>query len=196
MCVLKLQGASGAKKPAQGYRLGELGGLSVILRESANEPSFGSRGMRMGPVYDRVQCGWRVVAAVLGVCLPGCAAKPPYLTARDVEAVEIQLENWREQQKAAKVSSTDAAKIDALLALLRSGEPTRDHKCGDSGQITLRRRDGNEVKIGILAGHDRRYYELRVYRGSSYEVFRVERVPFLKEIGAFGVEGLDPGSPE
>jgi hypothetical protein len=136
------------------------------------------------------------VAAFLVACLAGCAAKPPDLPVGSVEAVEIQLDNWGEHQKATKASSADAAKIEALLAVLRSAEATRDHKCGDSGQITLRRKGGGEVKLGILAGHDPRYYEFRFYQGDSYGIFRVQRVPFMKAMADFGVGGLNPGGPE
>src|SRR5262249_2966339 len=60
------------------------------------------------------------------------------------------------------VSNTDAAKVGALLALSSDQHQwLQDDKCGDSGQITLRLKDGGEVKIGILAGHDPRCYEFR-----------------------------------
>ena len=150
----------------------------------------------MGLACDWVRCALRVAAAFLVACLAGCTAKPPDLATGSVEAVAIQLDARAERQKAAKASSADAAKVEALLHILRSADATRDHKCGDSGQITLRRKDGGELKIGILAGHDLRYYEFRVYQGSSYGIFRVKRVPFLKAIADFGVEGLDPGLPE
>ena len=135
----------------------------------------------------------RIVAALLVACLVGCAGKGPDLPAGNVETVDIRLDDWGQNQKAAKVSSTDAAKVRALLAVLRSAKPTEDHKCGDSGKLTLRQKGGGAVEIGILAGHDLRFYEFRVYRGESYEIFRVERAPFLKAMAAFRVGELDPG---
>ena len=52
--------------------------------------------------------------------------------------------------------------------------------------------------IGILAGHDARFYELRIYGGedNEYEIVRVKREGFLEAMAGIGLNGLDGGGPE
>lgn len=137
------------------------------------------------------------VLAVAGGCSRGPTALPA--DAVEVEEVEVELFEWRDQQKSAKVASRDAKTIEALLAALRNAEETKDHKCADSGRITLRLKDGGARKLGILAGHDKRHYEFREYTEDGrerYKIFRVEREPFLKAMQGLGATDLDPGRPE
>jgi hypothetical protein len=130
------------------------------------------------------------------VCLVGCRGKPIDLDTSKFEAVDIRLYDWAERQNATEVRSIDAVKIEALLAVLQSGEATKDHKCGTSGQITLHRKNGSIIKIGILAGHDPNFYEFRVFHGERYDIFRTDRDRFLKAMADLGVNKLDPGLPE
>lgn len=150
----------------------------------------------MKPSGSRIRCERLFVLVCLSACIAGCTAKPFNLPADDIEAIEIQLKAVPARQKAAKVSSKDKNKIKALLAVLRSAEETRDHKCGDSGQIILKRKDKGESKIGILAGHNESYYEFRVYEAKHYRIFRTERDSFQEAMADLGVGDLDPGLSE
>jgi len=142
----------------------------------------------------RVRGAWvrRVAMAFLVAFLPGCA-RPPDFPTGSVESVDIELNAWGTRQKAARARSADAGKIEALLAVLRKAKLTEDHKCGDTGRLTFRRKDGSEVKFGILAGHDERYHEFRAYKGSGYRIFRVQRAPFLKAMRDLNAGDLDLG---
>jgi hypothetical protein len=118
------------------------------------------------------------------------SAQHPEFAQGSIETVTIKLDASK------RVSTRDPEKIETLLAALRHAQATNDHKCGDSGQIVLRKKRGDEVKLGILAGHNQRYYEFRLYRGTSYDIYRVERKPFLKGMEDLGLTELDPGFPE
>jgi hypothetical protein len=113
-----------------------------------------------------------------------------------VESVEIKLTSWLGRQDDDKVTSSDATKINTLLGLIRDARATSDHKCGDSGKIVLHCKDGEQIKLGILAGHDEDYYEFRAYRNDSSDIFRVERKAFVEALRDFGVAKLDLGRPE
>jgi hypothetical protein len=128
--------------------------------------------------------------------MAGCHRQPSRFEPGTVEAVDVQLEEWG--QPVAKVSSRDEAKVQALVRVLRTGLSTGDHKCGDSGRLMLHYPNGGTQRIGILAGHDSRYYEFRVYdrSGSDYAMYYVDREPFLKAMAGLGLERLDLGSPD
>jgi len=139
-----------------------------------------------------------ILFALATILIPGCVGTSPAVAMEDVEAIDIHLDTWGERQKAADTSTQDAGKIEGLLAVLRTAARTTDHKCGDTGTITLRLRGGAKKKIGILAGHDARYYDFRVYRGTGerYDMYRVKRAPFLEAMAGVGANGLDHGSPQ
>jgi hypothetical protein len=118
--------------------------------------------------------------------------KQSEFAAGSVDQIEIQLDDLAEHQKAEHTTSGDKGKIETLLTILRSAKPTKDHKCADSGKITLRlKKDGTKLELGILAGHDAQFYEFRAYHNGRYDIFRVPRAPFLKAIEAFGVGKLN-----
>lgn len=146
----------------------------------------------------RLACSTPVSVAIILILLTGCGRKPSAFEPGDVETVDARMADGGNRQHAAKTSSSDARRIDALLGVLRKGEPAADHKCVDGGHITLHEKGGGELKIGILTGHDARYYEFRVYRGKGegYDMFRVEREPFLKAMTGLGLDVLNPGGPK
>ncbi len=119
------------------------------------------------------------------------APRPPLLPKDSIESVAIALEETPNRQQPANISSTDKGKIEALAAVLRRAEPAEDHKCGDGGIITFRFKDGSETRLGILAGHDPRYYEYRAYTKRGYSIFRVERDAFMLAMGKLGIARLD-----
>lgn len=137
------------------------------------------------------------VCLSVAVFAAGCSGATPTLPdTGDVEAVDIALEALGDRQKEASADSKDNQRIEALLSVLRQGQQTSDHKCGDSGTITLRTKRGTAIKLGILAGHKASYYEYRFYSGSRYTIFRVDRVAFLKAMTDLGMAELDSGFPE
>jgi hypothetical protein len=140
------------------------------------------------------RCFTRAVAVSL-LLFAGCANKATSFDPGNVESVDVRLDDWQDRQKGAEASTRDASKITELIAVLRKGEPATDHKCGTSGWLILHQEGGRTCRVGILAGHNPRYYEFRVYRGegSRYDMYRVEREPFLKAMSGVGLDQLDPG---
>lgn len=130
----------------------------------------------------------------------GCPDKPAAFDPGAVESVDVSLmDQWGGRQKGAAASTREPHKVEALVAVLRKARPTDDHKCADSGRITLHRSEGETLEIGILAGHNSNYYEFRAYRNSDrgYDMYRIKREPFLEAMAALGLEEpLDPGTPE
>jgi hypothetical protein len=109
------------------------------------------------------------------------------------EQVKIQ------QDERPPVVCTDPAILGRLVALLHKRAATKDHKCSDTGRFELKSKDGQAVQIGTLAGHDPRYYEIRVYRsetGNHYDIYRLNRTEFLAVMADVGVKELDSGGPE
>jgi hypothetical protein len=89
-------------------------------------------------------------------------------------------------------------KIKTLFDALATGTPTSDHKCGDSGRITIKRKSGSDVRIAILAGHNPDYYEYRLFNdgASGYKMFRTPRKPFVAAMNGLGFAKIDEGRPE
>jgi hypothetical protein len=123
---------------------------------------------------------------------------PLTFKASEITSIEVHLAALSDRQTAAKVITHDPTKIQVVLTEIAKGKQTRDHKCGESGNLTLHRKDGGSVDIGILSGHHAEYYEFRVFRasGSGYSIYRTERAPFLEAMATLGLPELDPGLPE
>jgi hypothetical protein len=146
-----------------------------------------------------------VGTAVLGACLLG-AAPAPLLACVSAEgldafggpfrAVEITIDPWREGQEPVAVTTDDPALLDGLATVLLRAEAGKDHKCRDVGTLRITAMDRTEMRLGILPGHDARYYQLRLYSGDRYAVFRVERETFLDAIDRIGVPVRDAGFPK
>lgn len=131
---------------------------------------------------------WLVVVPVLGLLVvgawwvffrgPGVAA----LGAGEIHTVEVRFEPRGEGRAAAPVHSSDPEAIAALVAVLRSGEATEDHKCGSCGAITLRGPVGRSEELWFLPGHHAEWYEFR-YAGRVYRSPRAEFVAAMRRIG-------------
>ena len=143
-----------------------------------------------------------VLASLVGagvlIVLLSFDRRSPAFTVDEIAAIEVHLSDWGDQQTAAKVRTHDATKIQAVITELAKGVRTSDHKCGDSGNIILHRKDGGQVQISILSGHHAQFYEFRVSRSgdSGYRIFKTERAPFLHAMAKLGLTKLAPGSPE
>lgn len=101
----------------------------------------------------------------------------------DVRAVEVRFEPFGEDLSVAPgFGSADPDAIAALVAVLRSGTETGDHKCGSRGIVTLRRSFGRSPAFRFLPGHHADWYEVR-YAGKVYRVPRAEFVAAMRRVG-------------
>jgi hypothetical protein len=114
----------------------------------------------------------------------------PTTSADNVASVEVHLEGFTGNKddpgnrlEEATVTIADPTQLQALLTVLATARRCSEHKCGNSGTITIRKKDGAEEVLGILPGHDGKYYEFRY--GSR--INRVNREPFLAVMKSLGV---------
>lgn len=133
----------------------------------------------------------RAVVAVVAVGLLAAVAwalfRPPAVRAFDaaeVQAVEVRSDPRGEQPTPPGASTADPEVIAAVVAVLRSGERTSDHKCGSRGTITLHRANGAPAVLEFLPGHHDEWYEFRYERG----IYRVPRAEFVAAMRLLGVE--------
>jgi hypothetical protein len=105
----------------------------------------------------------------------------PTLNAGKVESITVTLPKYDPNpgypghgQEAATITTDDPALIQPLLDVFRRAKRGEEHKCGSSGTITIRRKDGDVEELHILPGHDERYYEYRF----GGRMNRVSREPF------------------
>ncbi len=124
-------------------------------------------------------------AVVLGLLTAAGWAylRQPSVNALDARAVEVRFERWGEGEAVPPGSDTaDPEAVAALVAVLRSGAESQDHKCGSRGVITLRRSAGRPVQLWFLPGHHAEWYEFR-YAGRAYRVPRAEFVAAMRRVG-------------
>ncbi len=133
-----------------------------------------------------------VIRAIAVTLMLGCAtaatvAGPPVLPAGQIESVEIAAFDWSVPREVPLVTGTDAAAIETLAAVIRSGTPTAGHKCRDTGKLRFHLRDGSVVSLGILQGHQAGFVEYKVYVGEATEWFHVDESAFAAALARFGV---------
>ncbi len=103
--------------------------------------------------------------------------------ANEVQAAEVRLEpSGRDEHVPPPAVTSDPTAIAALVAVIRSGTVSSDHKCADRGVITPRRSTGDPLEVRVLPGHDPQWYELR-YDGSVYRVPRARFVAATQQLG-------------
>ena len=132
----------------------------------------------------------RLLVAGLGLILIGVAGwayfrQPMFdaFEAGDVRAAEARFEpRGGGSAVPPGAATTDPEAIAALVAVLRSGTQTRDHKCGSRGVITLQLSSGRAVELWFLPGHHAEWYEFR-YDGEVYRVPRAEFVAAMRRVG-------------
>lgn len=131
----------------------------------------------------------RAIAVVLtvGSAVAATAVVPPALPVGQVESVEIVAFDWRARQEVPLITGTDAAAVEALAAVIRSGAPTAGHKCRDTGKLRFHLRDGSVVSLGILQGHQSGFVEYKVYVGETTEWFHVDEAAFAAALERLGV---------
>jgi hypothetical protein len=115
----------------------------------------------------------------------------PAIAAEDVDSIDVHIYRTNTGQKETRVTTSNPANVESLLAVLQTARRASDHKCGDVGTITVKSQDGTESVLRILPGHDPSYYEFR-YDG---RINRVDRRKFLEALQAIGVEEISVGLP-
>jgi hypothetical protein len=141
---------------------------------------------------------WQLLIAAVALALLAATAywalrpSPPALPAGSMAGLDVDLRATEGGQKAAKLTTDDPAKVEAVAGVLRRGRAVEDHKCESTGSLTFRLHDGSAAEFDLLAGHDRRYYE---YRGPS-GTFRVDRQALGRAMAGLGVGDLDTGLPD
>jgi hypothetical protein len=131
----------------------------------------------------------RAIAVVLtvGSVVAATAVGPPALPVGEIESVEIVAFDWSVRQEVPLITGTDAAAVEALAAVIRSGAPTGGHKCRDTGKLRFHLRDGSVVSLGILQGHQPGFVEYKVDVGETAEWFHVDESAFAAAVERFGV---------
>ena len=115
----------------------------------------------------------------------GCSSqKGPlsFVAANDVETIELRTRQTIECA-AQTVSSTDRTAIEAFLSVVHSAQPTKDHKCAHTLEVTLKQKRKHDVSLRVLRGHDSKYHEFR-YEQKIYRADRSEFASALTNLGA------------
>lgn len=127
-------------------------------------------------------------SVVIAIALGRWFLRPPDPLAMDadnVRRVEVRFEPWGEDvTRLPGVASEDRDAIAELVAVVRSGEETRDHKCSSRGTVTFQRSTGLPAELRFLPGHHPEWYEFR----AAGKVYRVDRVEFVAAMRRVGVE--------
>jgi len=114
--------------------------------------------------------------------------RPPDPLAVDadrVRRVEVRFEPWGEDMvRSPGAASEDREAIAALVAVVRSGRETTDHKCGSRGAVSFQRSAGLPAELRFLPGHHAEWYEFR----AGGKVYRVPRAGFVAAMRRVGVE--------
>jgi hypothetical protein len=111
--------------------------------------------------------------------------EPLAVGADDVSRVVIQLAPWGDDAaRAPAVSTEDREAVAALVAVVRSGRETTEHKCGSRGSVRFERSVGSPVEAAFLPGHHPEWYELR----TGGNIYRVPRDEFVAAVRRVGVE--------
>jgi predicted RNA-binding Zn ribbon-like protein len=110
---------------------------------------------------------------------------PLTMEANQVRRVEVQFEPWGEDMaRLPGAASEDREAIAALVAVVRSGQETPDHKCGSRGAVVFQRSVGLPAVLRFLPGHHAEWYEFR----AGGKVYRVPRAEFVAAMHQVGVE--------
>jgi hypothetical protein len=121
----------------------------------------------------------------------------PTLVADEVQSIEVHLLPFPKGydadncQDEARVTITAPAQIGALLDVFRTAERASEHKCPNSGTITIRTKSGDTEELGILPGHNSAYYEYRY----GNRINRVDRGRFVAALKAIGVSRVKLSPP-
>lgn len=79
---------------------------------------------------------------------------------------------------------TNAAGLNLIMEMLRSGRSVRAHACKDRGVMLFRFADGQSLRLHFLPGHNFFRYEYNTTEGS----FAISRRHFLGALKAAGID--------
>ena len=125
-------------------------------------------------------------AAVLGACCfayywyggtPRTGARPQLPGAAPV-SIEISISGRP------LTTITNAAGLNSVMEMLRSGRSVEMHKCKNQGIMVLHFADGHSLRVSFLPGHHFMRYEF----GTPDGLFTVSRSRFLEALRAAGVD--------
>ena len=149
----------------------------------------------------RTICGVSLCSLVVFALCPPAASHEPdprsALATCDIERIRINLNSWGPHLGFEIEVDREHPGVAALTALVRQAEPSHGHKCANRGAIRFWMADGSMVAVGLLPGHDRGRYQLRLYRGSRLGgVYSVPRAALMEVLEGLGVPGGDPAFSE
>ncbi len=101
--------------------------------------------------------------------------EPPQFDTRTPDSIDVLV---AEKQLGTVTNAT------ALMALLRRGEFVPPHPCAARGELILRYRAGDEVRVSLYSGHSDSRFEFAV-GGRGYSV---DRRRFMETLKAAGIE--------
>jgi len=111
---------------------------------------------------------------------------PEALPLEGITFITITNITFKAEEESWLVKCEDQGLIKKLALVIREGKPSQDHKCSDSGTITIHFKQGKTVKFGILSGHDEDFYQFRLREEGKYSIYQAERSVFLDAIEAVG----------
>jgi hypothetical protein len=115
------------------------------------------------------------------------------LATAQFDTVRINLNPWgRHLGFEIEVEGGDP-RLEVLLSVISSAEPSLDHKCANRGAIRFRLRGGGVIGVGLLPSHTDGFYQLRLYDGDRFRgVFSAQRKALLDALKGLGVPLDDP----
>ena len=137
-----------------------------------------------------------VAMAVLAYLLWPQAEPPRQLPIAEAISIEFDLIGTSGGQDPGAGREERREVFEPLLQVFNSGVEIPDHRCGDTGHVIVRMRDGSEWHYGLLSGHDQRYFHIRQYDGLRYRIFRVDRPVYAAAMKLLGVERIGDARPE
>jgi hypothetical protein len=119
----------------------------------------------------------------VALCVPAGAAEDDLLSSLapdNIESVRINLNPWGPHLGFETEIDGDDPRLEALVAVIKGGEPGCDHKCPNRGVVRFQMVGGRTVAVGLLPSHEEGDYGLRLYdRDRLQGVYCVQRETLL-----------------
>lgn len=120
---------------------------------------------------------------------------PGALPLEGITFITITNTTFKAEEDSWLVRCEDQGLIEKLAVVIREGKPSRDHKCSDIGIITFHFKQGKTVQLGILPGHDEKFYQFRLREDGEYSIYQADRSVFLDALEAVGCPVNDKSFP-
>lgn len=104
---------------------------------------------------------------------------------------EYPLPGSENKQDELKLTIDNTVRIRELLESFRDARRASEHKCANSGRVSIRWKSGDTEELYILPGHDSRYYEYRF----GTRINRIDRERFVTALKAAGVKQIKLSPP-